>query len=368
MKNKKNNIANKIFLEIFVKVGIFSLIYLVLLLLAQFVYSQMIGNFLYQNFLSFYLFLMNTKGFIVIGVYIIVVLATLYLVLRKYGNAIHKILDAIDKILKHEETLITLPKGYQEVENQLNSIQIQSLHNEQVAKEAEQRKNDLVMYLAHDLKTPLTSTIGYLSLLDENPEFPLELRKKYTSIALHKSQRLEDLINEFFEITRFNLQHIVLENTKLNLTLLLKQLVDEYEPVLQQKQLTCELINHETEDIMICADSNKLARVIDNILKNAMNYSDENTNIKVQVEKTEKFIHIQCINKGAVIPEHRLQTIFEKFYRLDSSRSSGTGGSGLGLAIAKEIVTQYGGTIYASSNEEQTIFTIELPSTILIKS
>ena len=135
---------------------------------------------------------------------------------------------------------MTLPPDFAEIENKLNSIKYESLRNQQTAREAEQRKNDLVVYLAHDLKTPLTSVIGYLSLLSEEEDLPLQLRQKYVGISLDKAQRLESLINEFFEITRFSLQNIQLETGEINLSMMLRQLVEEFYPQLAEKGLRCE--------------------------------------------------------------------------------------------------------------------------------
>lgn len=113
--------------------------------------------------------------------------------------------------------------------------------NAAIAKKAEKRKNDLIVYLAHDLKTPLSSVIGYLNLLKDEQQISDELREKYLSISLDKAERLEDLINEFFEITRFNLSNITLEYRMINLTRMLEQLVYEFKPMLAEKNLTCSM-------------------------------------------------------------------------------------------------------------------------------
>ena len=222
------------------------------------------------------------------------------------------------------------------------------------------RKNELVAYLAHDLKTPLTSVIGYLSLLKEAPDMPVEQRAKYTGIALEKALRLESLINEFFDITRYNLQQIVLEEETFDLGFLLMQMADEFYPVLEQHGKSISI--HADEDWPVTADSAKLARVFNNILKNAVSYSYDNTEIEIYAEKQENTIHVSISNFGKTIPKQKLDMIFEKFYRLDDARSTNTGGAGLGLAIAKEIVVAHGGTISVTSANQVTTFTIELPA------
>ena len=226
-------------------------------------------------------------------------------------------------------------------------------------KEETSRKNDLITYLAHDLKTPLTSVIGYLSLLDEAPDMPDLQRKKYTSVAFDKAKRLETLINEFFEITRYNLQQIVLNKEQIDLNYMLVQITDEFYPLLTAHGNVTKL--HMDKGLTLYGDPDKLARVFHNILKNAIAYSYPDTVIDIFAEKKDSCLLLRFCNKGKTIPPQKLNSVFEKFFRLDESRTANTGGAGLGLAIAKEIVTLHGGTISAESENEQTVFQIEFP-------
>lgn len=244
------------------------------------------------------------------------------------------------------------------MENELNLARIQSQENLRLRKDAEQRKNDLIMYLAHDLKTPLSSVIGYLTLLHDEGEISPELRKKYLSIALDKAERLEDLINEFFEITRFNLSEISLEYHKIDLIRLLEQLVFEFKPMLSGKNLTCTL--HTPESLPLHCDPDKIQRVFDNLLRNAVLYSYKNSKIDITARVQEEQVIVTFQNQGDAIPPEKLARIFEQFYRLDTARSS-SGGAGLGLAIAKQIVKLHGGSIDAVNGEDSIIFTVTLP-------
>ena len=196
-------------------------------------------------------------------------------------------------------------------------------------------------------------------LKKQEQDMPEEERQRYTHIALEKSIRLGELISEFFEITKFNLQDIVLEPVELNLSMMLEQLADELYGVLREKNLTCEV--GAAEDMVVYGDADKLARVFDNILRNAVSYCYPNTKIRIQAEMTEEGNRIVFSNRGKQIPKEQLGTIFEKFYRLDEARHSTTGGAGLGLAIAKEIVELHGGTIWAESDDEETRFIVMLP-------
>ena len=216
-----------------------------------------------------------------------------------------------------------------------------------------------MVYLAHDLKTPLTSVIGYLTLLRDEGEISPALREKYLSISLDKAERLEDLINEFFEITRFSLTSLTLELGRVNLTRMLEQLVYEFKPMFEEKGLECRL--NAPSDFMMHMDVAKMQRVFDNLLKNAVNYSFEGGTIEIEAVPSEKEITLTVSNHGNTIPKEKLERIFEQFYRLDTARTSKSGGAGLGLAIAKEIVELHGGKITAFSEDEVIRFQVVVP-------
>lgn len=274
----------------------------------------------------------------------------------KYFNEINR---GIDALIDENADDITLSSELAATEKKINYIK-HTLQQRKLATElAEQRKNDLVVYLAHDLKTPLTSVIGYLTLLHDEREISEELREKYLSISLEKAERLEDLINEFFEITRFNLSNITLEYSRVNLTRLLEQLIYEFKPMLLEKNLKCDL--EIAPDIMIRCDVNKMQRVFDNLLRNAINYSFHDGAVRIAVTQNENHLSIRFTNRGNTIPQEKLERIFEQFYRLDTARSSKSGGAGLGLAIAKEIVELHKGTITAKSENEVIEFEVTIP-------
>lgn len=267
--------------------------------------------------------------------------------------------EAAQKLAYPTDAPIVLPGGLKSMEDDLNKVRLQTLESLKSAREAEQRKDDLLVYLAHDLKTPLTSVIGYLNLLEDEPQISPELIMKYTGIAKRKAQRLEELINEFFEITRFSTDKLFLEPARTNLSRMLTQITYEFNPILLEKGLEWEL--QIPENIEIICDADKLGRSIDNLIRNAVNYSYRDTKIFFSLIQTENGVRICVQNLGKTIPPEKLKRIFEQFYRLDSARSSDTGGAGLGLAIAKEIIELHHGTIAAFSENEMIRFVIELP-------
>ena len=349
----------KLFGKILLIIGLCLIGLLLCLFLADGIFNDLLANLVHRLSPELYRFFVSYKMELVFVAFAGITVLVVYFTISKSTEYMDVLVQSINKVFRKDESLVMLPRDFKEIENTLNSIKFDALKNEQLAKEAEQRKNDLVVYLAHDLKTPLTSVIGYLSLLNEEGQISPQLQKRYLSIALEKAERLEDLINEFFEITRFNLQNITLQVTRFNLSMLLEQLADEFYPLLSQKKLTCRI--HVPADLMVYGDSDKLARVFDNVLRNAINYSYENTPIDIEAAVNGQGVRIVFRNQGPQIPEHKLGSIFEKFYRLDSSRSTKTGGAGLGLAIAKEIIELHKGTIAAKSSAQATEFYLYLP-------
>jgi len=301
----------------------------------------------------------NKMFFMIVG-YLLLFALFFYAALSKMMKYVDQIGYGIENIVSESTEPIHLITELKPIEIRLNEIKATLKRQELEAEAGEKKKNDLVLFLAHDLKTPLTSIVAYLSMLDGHPDMPEEERIKYTHIAMEKSLRLGELINEFFDITRYNLQDIELESVEIDLSFMLEQLADELYGVLQEKRLTCE-VNVE-ENLMVYGDPDKLARVFDNILRNAIAYCYESTKIQIEAQMKKGDIEIVFTNQGDKIPGAMLQTIFEKFYRVDGSRSSGTGGAGLGLAIAKEIVELHGGLIRAKSDDMKTQFIVTLPS------
>lgn len=297
--------------------------------------------------------------FIIFGTTLIIVLSLLYKLLNKIFSYVFAVSESADKLFDKNVEYINLPPEMVEVEKKLNHFKTEAIKNERLARENEQKKDELIVYLAHDIKTPLTSMIGYLSLLSEIKDMPQEQRNRYIDIALDKSYRLEYLINELFDVARFNSEKIVLEKEEINLNLMLEQIADDFYPTL--KEMNKKINFTSDEKTILYADPDKLSRVFNNLIKNAVNYSKENTDIDISILNKENQATVKITNKGKQIPKEKLDKIFEKFYRLDSSRTSKTGGSGLGLAIAKEIVELHGGRIYAESDMKETTFSVILP-------
>ena len=306
-----------------------------------------------------YVFRTNNVFYIVL-----MILILFFIVLRRYLKGFTKyfveINEGINSLVDETNEDIHLSEGLEATEQKINSIR-HTLAQRKLTTELEvKRKNELIVYLAHDLKTPLTSVIGYLNLLQDEKEIKEEDREKYLTITLEKAERLEELINEFFEITRYNVSGISLDCDKVNLTRMLEQITYEFRPQLAGRELECTF--EQDKDIYVKCDANKLQRVFDNLLRNAVNYSYENEKIHIRMKQEKDYVSIVFSNRGEKIPKEKLERIFEQFYRLDDARSTKSGGAGLGLAIAKEIVIAHGGTITAESEDDLIKFEVRLPA------
>ena len=295
----------------------------------------------------------------VAGLGAVYLLGAFYVALGKVTRWMDQIGATVHQVVDETGEPVVLPKELAPLERDLRSIQSSLAAGRLQAREAEQRRQDLVAFLAHDLKTPLTSVLGYLNLLHDDPGLTEEQRAKYTAIALDKANRLGELIGEFFDITRMDFAALGEKGELIQLSLLLEQLSDEFYPAFAEKYLTCR--TDIAPRLTVRGDADKLARVFDNVLRNAVNYSTPGGEVEIQASEREGWTEIAIRNQGLEIPEQELTNIFQKFYRLDQARSTRTGGAGLGLAIAREIVERHGGAIRAESDGKRTSFVIRLP-------
>lgn len=368
IKLKNNDILKRRFIRLVGKI----FIVITISLLAMFLFKRLIeildfqwiyniSSHTYYRLISlFYNFYYNGIGYLIISILIIVItLVLVYFEIKDISSYVQDIYDSTDKLFDEKNEYISLPGEMKDLEIKLNHFRSESFKNKKLAYENEKKKDELIVYLAHDIKTPLTVVIGYLSLLNELDDMPTIQRKKYLELILNKSYRLEELINELFDIARFNSEKIILEKEELNLNLMIEQIIDDFYPILNN--LNKKINFKATKNLNIYADPDKLSRVFNNLIKNAINYSKDNTDIDINAKKSNNEIIVSVTNKGKMIPKDKLDKIFENFYRMDESRTSKTGGSGLGLAISKEIVSLHGGKIKVTSDKDKTTFIVILP-------
>ena len=253
-----------------------------------------------------------------------------YFFLNSFTKYFQEIDNGINALVHHDGRQIRMSKEMAAMEEKLNSVNAtlnRQLYDIQMA---EKKKDELVLYLAHDIH-----------------------------VTLDKALRLEVLVNEFFDITRFNRQDIELATTEIDLYYMLMQLSDEVYPLLAPEHKKVEI--QADENCKVYGDADKLARIFNNILKNAIAYSNPDSTIVISAWEEPPGTVILFSNQGQTILPEEQQRIFDKFYRRDEARQTNSGGAGLGLAIAKELVDLHGGTIRVMSENGRTTFKVCLP-------
>ena len=226
---------------------------------------------------------------------------------------------------------------------------------------SEEKKDLFIMNISHDLRTPLTSVIGYIDLIKKacTEQDNYVQVKKYADIAYNKAERLNTLINDFFEYNKINFGMMSLNKMKIDMNEFLRQAVSEMIPVAMDKEANIKLKLPESR-LESNVDPEKMSRVMENILMNAVRYSDKKSEIKVSLYEKENKAVIVVENKCSSFNKDKIEFIFDKFYKGDSSRSTKNSGAGLGLAIAKSIIEIHGGCINAEYNNKKVKLIITL--------
>lgn len=277
-----------------------------------------------------------------------------------YMEEIARTMTEISKGNFHQTIEVKGDDELSDIAQQLNtmSAHIHTLIEQEHA--AEQSKNELITNVAHDLRTPLTTILGYVQLLSNSKTLTEDNRDHYLSIVLQKTLHLQHLIEELFGFTKLNHDALPVEPSRLDIAKLLAQLLDEFYPLFTQNHLSYEYQPAQSA-VMLSGDGALLARLFENLIHNAIKYGKEGKLVRVLLHADDTHVTIQIINYGRVIPAPALEKLFEKFYRVDTSRSSETGGTGLGLAIAQNIAELHGGSITVKSDLNGTVFQVTLP-------
>lgn len=246
------------------------------------------------------------------------------------------------------------------IANSINEMRMQIASENETKRLAEQTKDELITNVAHDLRTPLTSIIGYLDLVRREDFLTPAQQKKYIGIVYDKAKSLETLIKDLFDYTRYDKDKMKIHRNHLDLNQFMEQLIDEFYPSFVDKDLVCKKEISKNE-LYILGDGELLARAIGNLISNAIKYGADGKMVEIYTKKEGDNAVIRIVNYGRIIPNEDIDKIFDKFYRVESSRSLKTGGTGLGLAIAKNIIGLHDGTISATSSMNGTAFQIMLP-------
>ena len=301
--------------------------------------------------------------FVIMIFTVLLLLMYFILISHSFVTYVREIISGIERMKNGDFTEEIPVRGedeFSEIADSINEMSRNLSQNMESQKAAERTKDELITNVAHDLRTPLTSILGYLDLLTQGDFLTDDQRQKYLSIVSNKARQLETLVKDLFDYTRYDKDKVKIKKEILDLNLFMPQIVDEFYPSFVDNQLECRSDFYDGA-LNIEGNGELLARAIGNLMSNAIKYGAEGKLVEVKTGRMDKMAFVAVINYGKIIPEEDLDKIFDKFYRVESSRSLKTGGTGLGLAIAKNIVTLHDGKIWATSDESGTRFQIELP-------
>ncbi|MFT3984358.1 MAG: HAMP domain-containing sensor histidine kinase [Lachnospiraceae bacterium] len=301
-------------------------------------------------------------GLIYIVVALPIAVALMWIFARQTTRRMNGISTAVSQ-MREGSFRVLLPNdngdSLGEIEQGINALAGQVQDSQGERKEVEQSKNDFIVNIAHDLRTPLTSIIGYLAFISEK-QLDSALSAKYAAIAFEKSKQLESLVEALFDVASFVMDTMPVNKKEINLLKFLRQKQDELYPQLYDANMEIR-INIDKAIPTIQADGDLMARVFDNLICNAIRYAKEGKYIDIEAKADDKNIYISFITHANPIPASELESIFGKLYRLEKSRATGTGGAGLGLPISRRIVELHDGTLTARQTADGTAFDICLP-------
>ncbi|MCI6997841.1 MAG: HAMP domain-containing histidine kinase [Eubacterium sp.] len=354
-----------------IRISFYILISLLITALAEFVIAVLIYRISSQlRYMGYRSSIMGpdglTPGFrtiVLLAIGLAVFIFCFYYLISDYMKYIRKLANGMKNIAQGDfETEIPVQAMDEFGQIAVYMNQMQETVREIMERErvAERTKNDLITNVAHDLRTPLTSIIGYIGWVKDQPSMDADVRHKYLEIAWRKALHLEQMTNELFGFVKLEHREMTLHMSRIDLRQLLEQLLDEEYPGFEKAGLRAEFICRE-ESVFLVGDGNLLARLFENLLNNAVKYGKDGKLIRLELELRNQMAVTRVINYGYVIPESELSHVFRKFYRVEQSRSQDTGGTGLGLAIVEQIVQLHSGSITVKSDLQGTVFEVVLP-------
>ncbi|WP_207645792.1 sensor histidine kinase [Geosporobacter ferrireducens] len=353
----RSSIRWKIILLFVISIGAAVVSVLLLMLFALY----LTGNVLI--FRVFFRFLYRWIGVVPLGLLagIVLFLVYFFILTQRSIRYLEEISDSLEQISKGKLDIRIPIKTTDELgvlAQNINYMTKQLKESIEEERNAEKTKTELITSVSHDLRTPLTSILGYLDLIVHDRYHDEVALRYYADIAYSKSLRLKNLIDELFEYTRVSYGGMNVSLKRLNIVELMEQLVEEFVPLLQEADMICRL-SPAKKEIFTEVDANLIVRVFENLIMNAIRYGKEGKYLDIELtEDTDIFIRV--INYGEPIPSKDLPYLFERFYRVEKSRSEEMGGTGLGLAIVKSIVELHDGEIAAYSDQNRTVFELKL--------
>lgn len=309
-----------------------------------------------------YDYYVDENSFLALVLAVIMFISIFIIVTNKKMKYIEEIASGVRIISNGDLSYRIEEKGKDEIKKLAENINNMASEIEsriEGERRAEKTKSELITNVSHDLRTPLTSVMGYIGLIKEGKYEDENMMKEYLNIAFNKSNQLKELIEDLFEYTKLNNKGIALERTKVNIVEFLSQIIEEYIPVFEENEI--EVVKKFVDEkCMVEIDAGKMVRVFENLFSNAIKYSFKPGIVVVSAYQSNGFINIVIKNTGEHIPKEKVERLFDRFYRVDEARNSNTKGSGLGLAISKNIIELHNGNIWAECDGNDVSFFVKL--------
>lgn len=304
----------------------------------------------------------DKNSFLALILSVIVFISIFIIVTNKKMKYVEEIASGVRIISSGDLSYRVEEKGKDEIKNlaeNINNMASEIQSRMEAERRSEKTKSELITNVSHDLRTPLTSIMGYIGLIKDGKYEDDAMMKEYLNIAFNKSNQLKELIEDLFEYTKLNNQGIVLDKNKVNIVEFLSQIIEEYIPMFEENEI--EIVKKFVDErVMVEIDAGKMVRVFENLFSNAIKYSHKPGKVIVSTYENDGYANIVIKNRGENISKEKVERLFDRFYRVDEARNSNIKGSGLGLAISKNIVKLHDGNIWAECAGNDVSFCIKL--------
>lgn len=291
----------------------------------------------------------DKNSFLALILSVIVFISIFIIVTNKKMKYVEEIASGVRIISSGDLSYRVEEKGKDEIKNlaeNINNMASEIQSRMEAERRSEKTKSELITNVSHDLRTPLTSIMGYIGLIKDGKYEDDAMMKEYLNIAFNKSNQLKELIEDLFEYTKLNNQGIVLDKNKVNIVEFLSQIIEEYIPMFEENEI--EVVKKFVDErVIVEIDAGKMVRVFENLFSNAIKYSHKPGKVIVSTYENDGYANIVIKNRGENISKEKVERLFDRFYRVDEARNSNIKGSGLGLAISKNIVKLHDGDIWA---------------------
>lgn len=294
----------------------------------------------------------------VILIFFIIIIISSYKKLKYICSVIDEILSGnLNQRIRFQSQIEPLNKLSIKINNIIDKFQKANAEN--ILNEETRKK--MISNISHDLRTPLTSMLGYMELILENKELNEDKKKEYLDIIYNKGNSLYSLMEEFFQLSKLESNDIKLNLKEINISELIKQnIISFYSQIEKCNIEVC--INIPDEDVYIISDEKCINRILNNLINNSLKHGVKVTKIGVDLSADDDNAFIDVYDNGIGIPKEELKFVFDRLYTVEKSRSTNLKNSGLGLTIVKKLTEILDGDISVESvSFEKTVFTIRLP-------